>query len=246
MNNFDIFGLDETEFKGREGTFTHQDYPGIKFLKSGFLKEWIDELLKEKEIKTILDIGALEGGDSLRFSSWYPEATIYTIEGSPNNYKVINNKIGNRLNVKIFNYAISDKNGEVPFYGVSYTDFDHDGMMIMGSIYQYTDAHIAQHSHLRPSDPVIVESITFDKFCELNNISTVDVAHIDIEGATYNLVLGMNKVLPKLIYTEQEAMHVFKDKNIGGNPALHALLESKGYELLADFGNDYLYKLKNL
>lgn len=244
MNNFDVYGLDEREFHGREGTFLHKDYPGIKFLKSGFLKEWADKLVG-REIKTVLDIGALEGGDSLRFSSWYPGATVYSIEGSPNNFNVINKKLNGRNNIKTFNYVMSDKNEAVPFHGVSYTDFDHDGEMIMGSIYQYNDGHMAMHSHLRRSDPVMVESITFDRFCEVNNITQVDVAHIDIEGATYNLALEMNKVLPKLIYTEQEAVHVFKDKNTGGNEALCQLLESKGYEQIAFFGNDFLFKLKD-
>jgi len=238
MNNFDNYGLDEKRFKGVEGTFTHIDYPNIKFMKSGFLKEWIDNYLGD-DIKVIMDIGSLEGGDSLRFNSWYPNALTYSIEGSPNNFEVINKKLGQRNNLKTFNYVMSDVDGLVNFYGLSYKDFEHDGTMIMGSIYQYIDSHGA--SHTKRENPIQVQSITFDNFCVMNDIKEVDVAHIDIEGATYNLILGMNKVFPKLIYTEQEAIEYFKDKKIGGNENLFKLLNSKGYELIANLGHDFLF-----
>jgi FkbM family methyltransferase len=239
---YDNYGIDETGFRGIEGTYHHKDYLGVKFMKSGFMKEWVDEYLGDN-IKTILDIGALEGGDTLRFSSWYPDASVFSIEGSPNNFEVIKKKLNNRKNVKIFNYVITENTGLVTFYGKKYKDFEHDGDMIMGSIYQYIDS--LGYDYFSNTEPILMNSISFDDFCEINNINEIDVCHIDIEGATYNLVLGMNKVLPKLIYTEQEAIEYFKDKKLGGNDNLFQLLESKGYELVKNLGNDFLFKLKN-
>ena len=91
-------------------------------------------------------------------------------------------------------------------------------------------------------DSVKVKSITLDKFCEDNNITEIDIIHADIEGASYDMVRGMNKVLPKLIFLEQEANEAFTDKTHGGNFELNKLLVSKGYELLLNLGNDFLYK----
>lgn len=207
---FDKFGIDE--IKGKEGIFTHRDFSDLKFNKSSFLKEWVDKYINKK-IENILDIGALEGGDSLRFSSWYPDAKIYTIEASPHNFKIINRKLGDkRPNIKTFNYAMSSENGSVLFYQTIYPDTTvEENFMVMGSIYDIKEEKKARH-RLKNIETVNVESISFDKFCEKNNIDEVDIMHIDVEGATYDVVLGMNKVLPKLIFTEKEGIEHFKNK----------------------------------
>lgn len=235
---YDEFGIFNTTID--EGVFYHKDYDGINFMKSSFRKEWIDTYIKD--VKTIIDIGALDGGDSLRFNSWYKDANVYSIEGSPNNFNVINRKIGNRNNLKFYNYVISEKNEIVDFHLKTFIDFEHDGQMHMGSIYKYKD--IQKFEHLSSEDSIKVESITFDRFCEMNNIESVDVIHVDIEGASYNLVLGMNKFLPKVVFLEKEGIEFFSDKEIGGNEELKRLLKSKGYELILDLGNDYLFILK--
>lgn len=235
---FDEFGI-HSNVTG-EGVYHHNDYNGISFMKSSFKKEWLDTHIKD--VKTIIDIGALEGGDSLRFNSWYKDADIHSIEGSPNNFNVMQKKIGIRDNLKFYNYVISEKNEIVDFHLRTYTDFDHDGQMDMGSIYTYKD--INKFKHLGKSDSIKVESITFDKFCEINNIESVDFIHVDIEGASYNMVLGMNKILPKMIFIEQEGIEFFSDKDIGGNEELKKLLINKGYELLLDLSNDFLFILK--
>ena len=61
-----------------EGIYQHKDYEGKDFHKSRFQKQWADDI--GSEIKTIIDIGAYEGGDTLRFNTWFPLAITYSIE----------------------------------------------------------------------------------------------------------------------------------------------------------------------
>ena len=234
-DKYGICGIEQCELP-----FTHVDYPGVSFSKSSFRKEWVDEYIGT-DIRTILDIGAYDGGDSLRFNSWYPNAKIYTIEGSPHNFDVMNTKLGKRQNIRTFNVIISDVNGVVTFYQPSLTD--GNGIMRMGSIYDLKDAKKEEY-RFTEGNAIEGRSLTLDYFCKLLKITEIDIAHIDIEGATYNLVLGMNSVLPRLIFTEQEAKEQFKNKIIGGNDELIQLLKEKGYELLLFLGNDYLFRLK--
>jgi len=198
---FDKYGINDPK-PGTEGRYSHKDYPK-QFNKSSFLPNLVNQHTNIESINTVLDIGALEGGDSLRFNCWYPNAQIYTIEGSPSNYDVMVNKLGVRENLNTFNYVMSSKIGMVDFRRV--------------------------------------ESVTFDSFCKSNNITEVDIAHVDIEGATYDMVLGMNEVLPKILFAEQEAKEMFADKTSGGNKELLALLSDKGYKMVKNFGNDYLF-----
>ena len=140
-----------------------------------------------------------------------------------------------------------DKVGEIDFNRIGeygHVEENAQGQpteMVMGTIYTFKEAKLQLHN-MKSIDSVKVKSITLDKFCEDNNITEIDIIHADIEGASYDMVRGMNKVLPKLIFLEQEANEVFTDKTHGGNFELNKLLVSKGYELLLNLGNDFLYK----
>ena len=238
----DKYGIND-KHPGHEGQYTHKDYGSVKFTKSSFIKEWVDEYCGDS-IKNIMDIGSLDGGDSLRFNSWYSDATVYSIEGSPHNFDVMNKKIGVRENLKTFNYVMSSIDGMVDFHRTVYPDnTTESGRMDMGTIYTLKESKKQKHN-LKSADSIRVESVSFDKFCEMNNISSVDFVHVDIEGASYDMVVGMNKVLPKLIFMEQEGQEFFTDKPTG-NKELKELLMSKGYELVLDLGNDFLFRLND-
>ena len=240
---FDIYGIDE--IKGTEGLCKHIDFGGLTFNKSSFLKEWVDKYIGE-DINVIFDIGALEGGDSLRFSSWYPSAKIYTIEASPHNFEMMKKKFGDKKpNINMFNYTMSNENGIVSFYQTTYPDNTVEGndFMVMGSIYDIKEEKKAKH-HLKNIDTIEINAITFDSFCEINDITSIDFAHIDVEGAGFDVISGMNNVLPKMIFIEQEGIEFFKNKTTGGNANLLNLFKNKGYELILSLSNDYLLKLK--
>lgn len=215
---YDKFGINET--KGVEGQYWHIDYPSITFNKSSFLKEWAD-LYVGSEINTIMDIGALDAGDSLRLCSWYPDAKIYTIEASPHNFGIINKKLDNKKpNIRTFNYAMSATNGFVDFYQTIYDDDSgvNAKYMVMGSIYDIIDSKKNFHN-LKTIDTISVESITFDDFCEKNAIESVDVVHMDVEGATFSIILGMNKILKHKdsvcdVYVHDFIEANFKDKKL--------------------------------
>ena len=241
--NYNRFGLNELSV-GQEATFYHIDYGNTQFAHSSYVKEWTDQFI-EHEIKVVFDIGAFEGGDSLRFSSWHPDATIYTVEATPNNYNVLINKLGNkRTNVKTFNLAFTSSDGPVTLYQLTFPFNLHDDpneILVMGSIYSANDIQLNVHGQ-KNMQPIIVEGITFDSFCERNNVAEVDILHIDVEGATYDVLLGMNKILPKIIFTEKERNDLF-NKDIGGNEEMIKLLKEKGYILKIELSNDYLFVL---
>jgi FkbM family methyltransferase len=238
---YDKYGLNELS-RGYEATFFHIDYGTTQFAHSSYIKEWTDNFIKG-DIKTIFDIGAFEGGDSLRFSSWHPNATIYTVEATPNNYNVLVNKLGNkRSNIKTFNLAFASIDGPITLYQLTFPfnlHNDPNEKLVMGSIYSANDVQLNVHGQ-KNMQPIIVEGITFDSFCERNNIAEVDVLHIDVEGATYDVLLGMNKILPKIIFTEKERNDLF-NKNIGGNEEMIKHLKEKGYRLEKELSNDYLF-----
>ena len=238
---YNLFGFAE-DCIGKEGEFYHLDHHGVKFLHSSFLKEWADLYLGE--VNTVFDIGAFEGGDSLRFTSWYPKATIYSFEATKNNFNIINKKLGDKHpNIKVINKAMSSTNGIITLHQLDFPfpEITSD-TLVMGSIYTATEKQLSNHGQKQITD-IQVESVTFDTFCEENGITEVDIMHIDIEGATFNVCMGMNKILPKMIFTEKENNKLF-NKDEGGDTELIKLLCSKGYKLVKVLNNDFLFVLK--
>ena len=59
----------------------------------------------------IIDIGAFDGTTSLNFSKAFPLCKIYAFEPNPEAYKTATNNCSNNNNIKLFNCAISDKEG---------------------------------------------------------------------------------------------------------------------------------------
>ncbi len=228
--------------KGKEDVFYHSYYPDVKFFHSSFMKEWVDVYIGA-DVKTIFDIGAFDGGDSLRFTSWYPYASVFSFEAALNNYNVIKYKLKDEhKNIKLFNKAISSENGNILLHQLDFPFGLSDDELVMGSIYPTFDSKLKEGIQ-KNIDPIMVESVTFDSFCKANGLKQVDIMHIDVEGATYNVCKGMNKVLPKMIFTEREHNETF-DKKEGGDEELIGLLSGKGYELVKKLSNDFLFVLK--
>jgi hypothetical protein len=93
--------------------------------------------------------------------------------------------------------------------------------------------------HLSPIEKTQVQSTTIDKFCDDHQIKEIDMIHIDAEGAGYEIITGMNKILPKLIFIERENRHLFQGKKTGDNELIK-LLNNRGYKIKYSLHNDIL------
>jgi len=77
--------------------------------------------LKGKDIHTILDIGANIGQFASQFHRLLPDATLYSFEPLEDCYNELLKKMGHSPKFHAFNFALGDKNGEVPIYRNDYT-----------------------------------------------------------------------------------------------------------------------------
>ncbi len=148
----------------------------------------IDIFLRQhhKDLKTIIDVGAFQGEISLYFASKYPNAKIYAIEASPENFKLLKKNIGQQFfstkNIFPFNTALSSVNGTT--------------MVSIGGGSENTIVDV--------KDGTKTPCITLDKFIQDNSIDKIDLLKIDIEGAEPMLFESIKKHLEKIqvIYME--------------------------------------------
>ena len=79
----------------------------------------IKELIKKND-PLIIEIGAHFGEDTLRLLETFPNAEIHCFEPDPRNHAIFE-KLVNNDHVKLYNFALSDKEGEAKFFR-SYSD----------------------------------------------------------------------------------------------------------------------------
>lgn len=151
----------------------------------------------------IVEAGAQFGEDSLWMSQFWPQATIYAFEPSPNSFAHLQKVAQQCYNVVAIQLALSNMKGEYPFYlagGAS-------------SLLCPTESFNADYFHADIDHPIYVPVVTLDEWAANNNVATVDFLWLDMEGNELNALQGALTVLKtvKLIYTEVNLQHFWNN-----------------------------------
>lgn len=157
----------------------------------------INNHLLDSEISIIFEIGSMDGKDSLYLKEYFKNASIFAIEGLPENYEKYLKKINNIVSL---NRVISSYDGE-SFYFKKNINGLH-GIYDRGQEYG--------------SDKLFLKCCRIDTLCNELKIDVIDVAKIDVEGATYDVLVGFGDLLKKvkIIHIETESFPFFKGQKL--------------------------------
>jgi FkbM family methyltransferase len=172
-----------------------------EFLRYGY-EPWLDiERLSRAsgvEIETFFDVGANEGQTAREVRKAFARARIYCFEPHGPTFKKLHAGITDGETLT-FHAALSDTDGEVPFYVYA----TPGGGTHVNSI--VPDAAFTEHYKF-PRTEEIVPSRTLDRFCAEYNIEQIDVLKIDTEGSELMVLEGAQRMLLegriKFIYLE--------------------------------------------
>ncbi len=223
----------------------HFIFDGKEFCHSGFDLNWVKHYFNY-DPKVFIEFGSYDGGESIRFLQEYPECHIYAIEADPELYNHI--KQLERYGIKTFHYAICDINGEVDFLECKYTQvtnnypIGHAGGS--GTLMEPTEFNIKEIRHQKYENRIKVPAITIEKFCDEQNIKKVDIMHIDVEGATMQVLNGFGNIRPKMLFIEVDAALPFF-KNCPTFDDVNYKLKQMNYELILRNQADSLFLLKD-
>jgi FkbM family methyltransferase len=136
-----------------------------------------------------IDVGANVGFYALHFAKLVEKnGIVHAFEPDPNNLKLLRENC--RLNnftgiIQIYNLALSDKDGFMPFYQ---SDSTHSGW---GSLYEFKDIVV---SHIN------VPTTTMDNFLQLQRMNKVDFLKVDVEATEFELLAGMKNGLKNQVF----------------------------------------------
>ena len=173
----------------------------LKHLGKKFVSESSNTINFIKSIKLnpkiLIDLGACWGEYSLFFAREFPNCSIFSIEGSPINFKTfqdnleINKKLKDRI--KAYNLIITDFNG-----------FEK----ITNNLNSMNTIKRLNHDE---RDYVEVKAKKLNSFLSSENLNDIDFIKIDIEGSELKLLNDLKAINFKLLQVELINFNPIKD-----------------------------------
>lgn len=172
---------------------------------------------------TILDIGACEGEDSIRYKMMFPRATIYSFEPLQRNIQRMQENFftyGLHEQIKIMPYALSDADGWAEFYVSSGTppgkentpswDYGNKSSSLLAPTRELS----AHFGWLNFDSTIKVKTIRLCDFCAQEHIDRIDLIHMDVQGAELMVLKGAGEWLKKtkLVWLEVENVELYKSQ----------------------------------
>jgi FkbM family methyltransferase len=193
-------------------------------------------LLKNQVVNTIFDVGAYWGFIGIKYLKIFPNAKIYCFEPYPNSYQGLIKNSKEHPNLIPYNYGVSDVNSKIKFYA---NKFDQTN-----SILQPDRSYSFVDDLTNTVEQIEIESVTLDTFCNINNITEIDILKIDVQGAELKVLEGASQLLRtqkiKLIQLEVNIGRFYKNQSSFDN--IIALLQRNGYFLYNMYNFNYLEK----
>jgi FkbM family methyltransferase len=181
---------------------------------SDFLK--LAEVLPADSVRTILEIGALDGKDSVLFKSKYPNASVFSIEGLSENYLAHCDALRDQ-GVTSIHAIVTDYDGVI--------DFHKKDINGIHGIFNRGDQYGTE----------IVKSVPcsrIDSLCKEFGIDQPDLVKLDVEGASYEVLVGFGALLQgvKIIHLETETYPFFKGQRLHDEVA--KLMTDSGFKIV--------------
>jgi len=158
----------------------------------------VKSLIKKKN-PVIVEVGAHYGEDSVKLLD-VCGATVYCFEPDPRNIAIIKQYIGTKI--KLYEYAVSNKNGEAEFY----QSYNPDVTPKMLKKYSWIDkkdyiklklnssgASSLKSGYRFVSDHITVNTIRLEDWIIKHKILSIDLLWIDVQGAECEVIEGLGK-----------------------------------------------------
>jgi len=136
---------------------------------------------KVEDIDIILDVGTRDAKQSIEFFAHYPKAKIYSFEANSDTYKRALANTQHTNNIEVFNLAIADYDGEIPFYKVKPPK---EGVSSVTGIPMDLN-----YEELK------VPCMRLDTWAKNVGVSKIDIIWADLQGAELKMLLGLGDLL---------------------------------------------------
>lgn len=156
----------------------------------------------------IIEAGAADGNDTVFFGKNFPNSKIYSLEPMSSLYDITFKKIQNFNNIHLFNLAFSQTNGRM------YLNLAENQNQPWGSSSLLKPKlHLEIHPGITFNSKESVETIKLDSFLSMNNIESVDLLWLDLQGVEPDVLMASNQLQKiKYIYSEVSVLENYENQ----------------------------------
>tara|TARA_B100000965_G_C19587698_1_gene756537 strand:- start:1913 stop:2614 length:702 start_codon:yes stop_codon:yes gene_type:complete len=199
-------------------------------------KRIINFILKQKiPINNFIDVGSHLGTYSDLILKYFHKTKILMIEPQLDIFKKIKIKYSKNKNIKIFNFAISDKNSQKNIF------INHHNLTSSLTEFNYNNNYLKLKSKIFNTTPkgmikkkLKIKTVKMNTFLSNNKINKIDLIKIDTEGHELAVLIGIENKISKVknILIEFHNDEIFHNYN---PDKVHQYLIKNNFVLLKKF-----------
>ena len=177
----------------------------------------------------IVEAGAYDGYDTIELCHLLPQAKIHALEPVPELFDKSSKNLESFSNVKMYNYALSDKTGSAIMHLSEWKGAP--GVVGMSSSLLPPKDHLKYAPQISFNNKIKVETTTIDDWAEKNDVKDIVFLRLDIQGNELNVLKASPKTLStvKAILTEVEFVEAYEGQYLFED--VKTWLEAQRFEL---------------
>jgi FkbM family methyltransferase len=188
---------------------------------------------------TILDVGACEGEDSIRYQRRFPQATVYAFEPLPENVERARQHFAayGLTSIRLEAVALSDKEGEATLHvstgqppGREGEEWNHTSSSLLAP----AAALGREFPFLSFGQALSVPVTTLSRYAAAHAITDVDLLHLDVQGAELKVLAGAGLLLEhiKAVWLEVEALALYEGQPL--RSGVETFMRARGFVKVVD------------
>lgn len=216
-----------------EGT-KRPSYPRVSFADMSAPHEsLLRRLFADHGAHIIFDIGACSGAEGIHYARMLHNAELHAFEPVPANYATVLKNLSQHpeLNAEAHCVALSDSVGTAKL-NLSSAEGEMKRHGNKSSSLLEPDRTIEVFPWLKFKDHIEVQTRTLDDFCSERSVVTIDLIHMDVQGAELMVLRGASRMMEhiKTIWMEVERVPLYKDQPL--KDEVESFMASNGFELV--------------
>jgi FkbM family methyltransferase len=191
------------------------------------------------DVRTILEAGALNGGDTVDLANQWPHAIVHAFEPVPEAFAEVVSRTADLPNVRRYQLALADESGP----RVLHVSADAQGGYRPDSSSLLTPTgHLTEIPSVKFDEDITVDAVSLRDWAGQHGIDSIDLMWLDLQGMEIAVLRASTDVLAK---TRAVVMEVSRREMYAGTPLYPDVIrwmKSQGFRPVIDrvwalFGN---------